>query len=550
MSTATVGEAAPPADVADAPEGEQPCPAAASPPDAPPDPPRRLRLALCVAPDDAAALRRSPALARAARPAREAVRLVWHDSPSAPLAPRLALCEIRHGEAGAVWRLERAAPSRHDDWGAVAPPDALAEANSPGFDGHALPDGLVPVAAFRGTTQRWSLSGGALDVTLLDGVLRAVADERPACRLWIEGEAGAAAALARRLGARLRIEPPNATLAADALRLGQPSVGLRHGQAAGQASGHDPCGQAPPQRRPAAPQVPADAGVEDALRLLMRRLGEAVRHWVDRIEGPEAQGFSPEPVHQARVSCRRLRSALALFRRAADCAELRALSGSLRDLAALLGAARDWDVFLDGPASSLLRAMPGERRVMRLVDAALRQRALAYLAIEAERSGARWRELRLELALAPELRPWRAAASAERLAMLDAAAQAFAARRLNRTLARMLRSGKHVLDLDDAARHDLRKAGKGLRYAAEFFAPGFPQGGSRRTLRRLAALQEALGLLTDGAVATELLARLGPAGSGFAGGAVLGWLAARAAPAQEAAELAWKRLRHAEPFWR
>ena len=508
------------------------------------EPARTLRLDLWVAPEDAAALRRVPALARGPRPQREPTVMVWHDSPLAPLAPRLALCEVRHGEAAvrhgeaaAVWRLERASPSRHDDWGAVAPPAPLAEADSPKFAGHDLPGGLVPVAAFRGMTQRWSLSDGAVAVTLLDGVLRAVADERPACRLRIEGEAKAAAALARLVGDRVRVGPPPATLAAEALRLGQPPAGRTPAPT-------------PAQRHPGVPQVPAGASVEDALRLLMRHLGEAVRHWVGRIEPPDAATFSPEPVHQARVACRRLRSALSLFRHAADSAELRALSGSLRELAAVLGAARDWDVFLDGPAAALRRAMPGERRVARLVDGALRQRALGYHAVEAALADARWQRLALELALAPELRSWRVAASAERLATLDSAAQGIVSRQLDRALAAMRRSGKHVLALDDEARHDLRKAGKRLRYAAEFFAPAFPAGGSRRTLRRLAALQEALGLLTDGAVAAALLARLGPAGSGFAGGAVLGWLAAEAAPAGNAAELAWKRLRHTEPFWR
>jgi len=538
-----VSRAAPPGPVDD-PAGDAAADAAAVAAQGSPETPRRVRLWLCVAPADVEALRRIPAFARGRGPPREAVRLVWHDSPVAPLAPRLALCEARHGEAAPRWRLERAAPSRHEDWGAFAPPGPLAEADSPAFAGHGLPDGLVPAAAFQGTTQRWALPDGGLVVTLLDGVLRAVADERPACRLTIEGEAGAAAALARQVGDAVRVEPPRATLAAEALRLGEPPAGPASGPVSGPLSGWRP------PRPPGVPQVPPEASVEDALRLLMRRLGEAVRHWVGRIAAPDAEGFSPEPVHQARVACRRLSSALSLFRRAADCAELRALSGSLRALATLLGAARDWDVFLDGPAASLRRAMPGERRVARLVDGALRQRALGYRAIEAALADDRWRRFRLELALAPELRPWRAGASAERLAALGSPAQAYVSRRLDRALAAMRRCGKHVLALDNEARHDLRKAGKRLRYAAEFFAAGFPAGGSRRYLRRLAALQEALGLLTDGAVAAQLLARLDRAGSGFAGGAALGWLAAQAAPAGDAAETAWKRLRHADPFWR
>ncbi len=503
-----------------------PAPAAPSP--APPAA-ATLHLDLCVAPDDVAALRRIPVLARGRLGRPVPLHLVWHDSPLDPLAPRLALRETRQDNAPAIWRLEHAMPARHDHHGPAVLPPPLAEAEAPGFPGHALPDGLAPVAAFRGTTQNWSLPDGAL-VTLLDGTLRAVADERPACRLSIRAEPDAAAALARLLAARVRLEPPRATLAAEALLLGR---------AAG----------ATPPRSPAAPRVPAGAGIEHALCLLLRHLGESVRFWLARIGPPDADGFSPEPVHQARVGCRRLRSALSLFRRAADGPELRALSASLRDLAALLGAARDWDVFLDGPVDALLRAMPQDPRLARLRDAALRQRALGYRDIAADLAAGRWRPLALELALLPELRPWRADAPPERLATLDLPAQPYVSRRLDHALSAMLHAGKHLRDLPDEGRHDLRKSGKRLRYAAEFFAPAFPAAGTRRYLRRLAALQEALGLLTDGAVASTLLARLGPAGSGFAGGAVLGWLAAEAAPAAEGAELAWKRLRHAEPFW-
>ncbi|MGI3776829.1 MAG: CHAD domain-containing protein [Janthinobacterium lividum] len=501
---------------------EAPPPPIPSPPAAPP-----LHLDLCLAPDDVAALRRLPVLARG-RPGRPApLHLVWHDSPSDPLAPRLALRESRQGDAPATWRLEHATPARHDRHGPAVLPPPLAEAGTPAFPGHALPGGLVPVAAFRGTTRAWSLPDGAL-VTLVDGTLRAVSEERPACRLSIRAEHAAAAALARLVAARVRVEPPGATLAAEALLLGR---------------------AAPPPAPPAA-RVPAGATIEHALCLLLRHLGESVRFWLARIVAPDADGFSPVPVHQARVACRRLRSALSLFRRAADAPELRALSAALRDLAGLLGAARDWDVFLDGHVAALLRAMPQDPRLARLHAAVVRQRALGYRAVAADLAAGRWRPLALELALLPELRPWRADAPPERLATLDLPAQPYVSRRLDRALSAMLHAGKHLRDLPDEQRHDLRKAGKRLRYAAEFFAPAFPAAGSRRYLRRLAALQESLGLLTDGAVAATLLARLGPAGSGFAGGAVLGWLAAEAAPAGDAAERAWKRLRHAEPFWR
>lgn len=299
-----------------------------------------------------------------------------------------------------------------------------------------------------------------------------------------------------------------------------------------------------------APDVPAGLTVEQAFCVVLRHLADVVQHWSALVVAPEQQGFSPVAVHQARVACRRLRSALSLFRRAADSPELRSLATGLQELAATLGSARDWDVFLAGPAASIQATMSEGRGVVRLVQSATRRRGLAYRSLCETLLAVRWRQLRLELALAPELRPWREAAPAERLALLDSPVEAYARRTLGHAMGAMLRSGKDVAALSEEQRHDLRKAGKKLRYAVEIFGPQYESRGVRRTLKRLAVLQEALGALTDGAVAARLLDELGSAGGRFAGGAVLGWLAATAAPAAEAANQAWRRLRHAEPFWR
>ena len=77
-----------------------------------------------------------------------------------------------------------------------------------------------------------------------------------------------------------------------------------------------------------------------------------------------------------------------------------------------------------------------------------------------------------------------------------------------------------------------------------------PERPARRFLKRLAALQEALGLLNDGVVAGALMGELaGAGGAELAGGMVRGFVAARAAGARTAIRRAWKRLRRAGPFW-
>jgi CHAD domain-containing protein len=103
--------------------------------------------------------------------------------------------------------------------------------------------------------------------------------------------------------------------------------------------------------------------------------------------------------------------------------------------------------------------------------------------------------------------------------------------------------------------HAMRLSGKRLRYAAEFFAPLFPSRRTKRYLRRLAALQEALGIVNDGAVAGQLVRALPPArgqaalARAWSEGAVDGFAAARAAAARNEAEAAWARFRDADRFW-
>jgi CHAD domain-containing protein len=73
--------------------------------------------------------------------------------------------------------------------------------------------------------------------------------------------------------------------------------------------------------------------------------------------------------------------------------------------------------------------------------------------------------------------------------------------------------GRGLGEQEDAARHQLRKDTKKLRYAAEFFASLFEGKRQKRRygrfLETLEALQDKLGLLNDAVSAPELLARFG-----------------------------------------
>jgi triphosphatase len=75
------------------------------------------------------------------------------------------------------------------------------------------------------------------------------------------------------------------------------------------------------------------------------------------------------------------------------------------------------------------------------------------------------------------------------------------------------KGGRCIADVDDEARHEVRKDAKKLRYAAEFFKSMFERKRERRRFKRFVAaleeLQDQLGALNDLATAMHVLNRLG-----------------------------------------
>ena len=133
----------------------------------------------------------------------------------------------------------------------------------------------------------------------------------------------------------------------------------------------------------------------------------------------------------------------------------------------------------------------------------------------------------------------------------------FAAATLDRRFRQLRKRGAGIKLLDAEALHELRLAGKRLRYAAELFAPLWPGKPAKRFLSRLAALQEALGLANDTHVARDLASGLGQPLEGAPGragswavGLAEGFALARGAGARRDAIRAWRRLRRADSFWK
>jgi CHAD domain-containing protein len=480
-----------------------------------------FRLELDLHPDDAPRLARLKPLAsiRAGRARTAPAHLVWLDTPDAALAADgLAVLE----QSGAL-RLERTRPNGVD-WPVGAPAPVVADP----ADRADLPSPLMPWAALQGRSVLMALTGsqGPLSLTVLHGTMRSVQAERPACRLLIQGEETDVLALARGVAAELRAGLPCAALSAEAVAAAR--------------------GLPPTARRLGPPALPPGLTVGEAFATVTTHLTDVMLYWCGRAS-PDA----PEPVHQARVALRRLRSAFSIFRAAADGPALAQANAGLKALGRALGPARDWDVFTAGLGARLGEAFAEDPAMAKLLRAAEARRLSAYQALAAYLATPALRALALDCVALGAGTAWREALEPEQRERLAEPLSAYAAALLDRRHARLCTAGEAFDSLPPAALHDVRLIGKRLRYGCEFFAGLYPAKPARRFLRRLVRLQERLGVLNDAVVAAGLLAELPGSGAAHAGaiGVVRGYAAAGTEQMRPRLERAWRHFTEASPFW-
>lgn len=296
--------------------------------------------------------------------------------------------------------------------------------------------------------------------------------------------------------------------------------------------------------RPGPLQLPSGLNVGEAFARILAHHGAVMLHHAGQIAHG---GDDPEPVHQTRVALRRLRSALAVFGAATGTPATAELGRDLRALGHLLGPARAWDVFLAETGARLRLVFPDDAGLEKLLNAAARKREAAYVALARERAGPHFSKLTTHLGEIVDGQRWRDGLEPEQRALLITPLDQFGADTLARLHKRVRRAGRRIEELDTEALHALRLRGKRLRYAAEFFAAQFDTKAGNRFVRRLAALQEQLGLLNDAATTATLMAAL--RARGHAGGVVFGFTMAEAETAHRHLPRVWKRFRRADPFW-
>ncbi|MFE5834289.1 CHAD domain-containing protein [Streptomyces sp. NPDC056508] len=298
---------------------------------------------------------------------------------------------------------------------------------------------------------------------------------------------------------------------------------------------------APEEDRPDALRQPCAPGTAGAAVLAY------VREQTEAIVAldPAVRRDLPDAVHQLRVACRRLRSALKTYRSVLDRDATDPLGAELKWLAGELGAARDQEVLAErlrarlGDVPRTLRRGPVKAR-LRVWDTArtedARRRAVA--ALDSDRHLALLD--RLDALLADP--PLRKAASRDAAKVL--------ARAVRKDHARLAARVDHALSLApgherDLALHEARKAAKRARYAGDAARPTLGKP-AKKFSERVKKVQSLLGEHQDSVVTRatlrDLAARAHAAGeTAFTWGLLYGREEAAADAAERGLPEVWAR---------
>lgn len=282
----------------------------------------------------------------------------------------------------------------------------------------------------------------------------------------------------------------------------------------------------------------------DSVPIALSRVSDAtVRHLLANRK-TACQGDDPEGVHQTRVALRRFRSALLMFRNFLSPDGLQ-LAERAREMLRELGSARDLDVFVSETLASLITTHPAEDGVGILRQKAEIQRHEMQQKVRQSLSHQSFDLFLLDLMLASMshgLTPPK----------LKAALLPTVRALLDKSLRKVLKTGKRFSQMNPTERHGVRLALKKLRYACDFSRSLFPGSVSKKYLRRLSTLQDEMGILNDATVAGRLaqeLAGTDPA-SGIGAAFVRGWYSNRLYESESKLIQTWQRFTDTRPYWR
>lgn len=273
----------------------------------------------------------------------------------------------------------------------------------------------------------------------------------------------------------------------------------------------------------------------------------ALGHIIANI-GPTLRGDA-EGLHQLRLAVRGARAGLALFEqpleRLAGPETADQFCAGLQRFGALLGTARDWDVFCLATVPAAMVALP-QPGLQALREAADTDRLTAHARVAAALRGQDFSTLVLGLAA------W---ANAGTVAGSDSRRERLwrvVPQLLDDAAAEVRHHGRHPGRLTAAQRHQLRKSLKRLTYAVEQLGRHYTRRAVKAYGARCEALQDVLGAANDAIVGHKLALQLvtdGRPALADAAGALAQWCDRRGRKTLHGLRPAVRKLFEAEAFW-
>jgi inorganic triphosphatase YgiF len=255
----------------------------------------------------------------------------------------------------------------------------------------------------------------------------------------------------------------------------------------------------PPQAiKPSTMRLNSDDPAIEALRAIVE---ETLGHLL--ANQPAALAGDPEGVHQVRIAVRRIRSALRLFSPHIEQHATRLFEDALRHAGRTIGEARDWDVFCDEILPQVSETAEARKFAEMMRAPAEARRASAHEPCVRQLQDASFRALVLGLAAWIEEGRKNGNQIGDKALKRDI--KDVAEKLLDRLDAKATKRGRAVgPDAEAAELHPLRKSLKKLHYSVEFLQSLYRPKATKRFLRRLKKLQDALGEINDAAMATRL----------------------------------------------
>ena len=477
--------------------------------------------------------------------ASEALESVYFDTEDLDLMRRRIALRVRRANGDYVLGVKKGAQAHGSYFerdeeqapsaGAVADLSLLKKATAAELKEIVGEKALAPrfVSDIQRTLRTVRFHGAEIEVALDEGFISAGEQREPAHEIELELKSGEPAALFE-FGLSLVDALP--------LKLGILSKAQRGAELFS--------GKPPEPVRAVSPDLAPDMSTDEGIGAILH---VCLSQFLDNLPVLE-RGDSVEAVHQMHVAVRRLRSAFGLVSRFFPSAEFDALRDESKRIGVILGAARDWDVFIDtlrdGPLPSFADA-PGFDKLINAARCRADAAHEAVVALASDRATARF-ALTLERFVAR--RGWRASAQDNRRRWLSEPIGGFAVGSLDRLHRKVLKRGKKFDSQTHEQRHMVRISLKHLRYATKFFGDLFhPASAAERYADEAAELQDLLGQRNDATIALRQIKALDfgeDAEFAFAAGVSAGWCARGGLADESRIREAWRSIRKAERFWR